>query len=263
MKMKKRLIAILLLPLMFVCIASVDAASKVEKDLEELKRRLETIEQATIGKGSNRVSALEERQSATVSLQAEQQAALDELRVEFQKLQGAFDELEYSRKELHDLINMMRSEMELKFGAIEERLAKLENRPAIVAPVSKPDVNPAAEYEAALKLIQKDGEFGHGRKGLQAFLEKYPEHELAVNATYWVGEAYYGDKEFEKAILQFQEVLKKYPQHNKAASSQLKQALAFQSLGDNDTATVLLKKVVKNYPESPEAKKAQERLEKK
>lgn len=261
--MKKILIVVFLLPFVLVGFNSADAASKVERDLEELKRRLEAVEQSTIGKGSNRLATIEERQDIATRTQADQQAELDALRVEFQKLQGAFDELEYTRKELHDLINMVRSEMELKFSAIEAKLAKLENRPTIVAPVHTPAVNPAAEYEAALKLIQKDGEFSHGREGLQAFLKKHPKHELAVNATYWVGEAYYGEKKFENAILQFQDVLKKYPQHNKAASAQLKQALAFQSLGDKETATVLLKKVVKNYPDSPEAKKAQERLDKK
>ncbi len=258
--MKKNLMVVLLLSFVLTGVSSADAASRVERDLEELKRRLEVVEQSTVGKGTNRMATLEERQETTTRTQAEQQAELDTMRVEFQKLQGAFDELEYTRKELHDLINMVRSEMELKFSAIEAKLAKLENRPAIVAPVNAPEVNPAAEYEAALKLIQKDGEFSHGRKGLQAFLKKHPDHELAVNATYWVGEAYYGEKKFENAILQFQDVLKKYPQHNKAASAQLKQALAFQALGDKETATVLLKKVVKNYPDSPEATKAQERL---
>ena len=260
--MKKILIIVALLTIFLAGLGSAFAASKVESDLEEMKRRLETVEQATIGGGSNRLSSMEGQLETLARQQADQQAELDALRVEFQRLQGAFTDIEHSRQELHDLINMMRSEMELKFGAIEEKLNRLQSSPVAVAPVPRLEVNPVAEYEAALKLIQKDGEFTHGRKGLQEFLKKYPEHELAVNATYWIGEAYYGEKKFENAILQFQDVLQKYPQHNKAASAQLKQALSFQSLGDMETAKVLLKKVIKNYPDSPEAKKAQERLAK-
>lgn len=243
--MKKFLITTLVVPLVFAGFNQAGAASKVERDLEEMKRRLEAVEQST----SNR---------ALADLQAE----FDTLRVEFQRLQGSIDDFEHAREQLHELINLLRSEMELKFSSYEKRLTELENRP--VAPVAPPApaVDPAAEYEAALKLIQKDGEFTQGRKNLQAFRQKYPNHELAVNASYWIGEAYYGEKQFENAILQFQDVLKKHPQHNKAAAAQLKQALAFQSLGDKDTAKVLLKKVVKNYPDSPEAKKAQERLKK-
>lgn len=257
--MKKILIVVLLLSFVLVGFNQADAASRVERDLAELKRRLELVEQATIGKGSSRQSSIEERQETTTRAQAEQQAELDSLRVEFQKMRGQFDDLEHTRTELHDLLNMIRGEMELKFAALEAKLGQLEAAP-VVPLVTSPTVNPAAEYEAALRLIQKDAEYSHGRKGLQAFLKKYPGHELAVNATYWIGEAYYGEKKFENAILQFQDVLKKYPQHNKAAAAQLKQALAFNSLGDADTAKVLMKKVVKNYPGTPEAKKAQDRL---
>jgi tol-pal system protein YbgF len=258
--MKKILISLLILPMVVIGINSADAASKVERDLEEMKRRLEMVEQSTIGKGPGRLTAIEERQEAATRAQAEQQAELDALRVEFQRLRGEFDDLEHTRKELHDLLNMIRSEMELKFNALEEKLTKLEATPAPAPEPTTPEINPATEYEAALKLIQKDGEFSHGRKGLQAFLKKFPGHDLAVNASYWIGEAYYGEKKFESAILQFQDVLKKHPQHTKASAAQLKQALAFQALGDKETAVVLLKKVVKNYPDSPEAKKAQERL---
>ena len=255
--MKKTLIAFLLLPLLLLGINQADAASKVERDLDELKRRLEMVEQATIGKGPGRLATLEERQKVATLAQANLQAELDALRVELQKLRGQFDDLEHTRKELHELLNMMRSEMELKFNALEGKLANPAPKPPVSPVVTN---NPAAEYEAALKLIQNDGAFDHGRKGLQAFIKKHPQHELAVNAAYWIGEAYYGEKKFENAILQFQDVLDKYPKHGKAASAQLKQALAFQALGDKATATVLLKKVVKNYPGTPEAKKAQERL---
>ena len=259
--MKKTLIAFLLLPLLLAGFGQADAASKVERDLAELKRRLEVVEQSTIGKGPGRLATTEERQAATTLAQAEQQAELDNLRVELQKIRGKFDDLEHTRKELHDLLNMIRGEMELKFSALEEKMTKLQAAPVVAPPVT-PAINPAAEYEAALKLIQKDSEFTHGRKGLQAFLKKHPEHELAVNASYWIGEAYYGEKKYENAILQFQEILQSSPQHNKAASAQLKQALAFRALGDNETAKVLLKKVVKKYAGTPEAKKAEERLAK-
>lgn len=260
--MKNILILFLLLPLLLLSFSLVGAASRVEQDLAEMKRRLELVEQSTIGKGPSRLTTIEERQEAATRAQAEQQAELDSLRVEFQRLNGEFDDLVHSRKELHDLLNMMRSEMELKFNALEERLAQLEKKPVAAPVAATPAVNPAAEYEAALQLIQKDQEFSRGRKGLQTFLKKYPDNELAVNASYWIGEAYYGEKKFENAILQFQDVLQKYPQHAKAAAAQLKQALAFNALGDKETAKVLLKKVVKNYPTAPEAKKAEGRLAK-
>lgn len=260
----KKILIFLLLSMTLVVANTVDAASRVERDLEEMKRRLEAVEQATIGKGSSRLAELEASLEATARAQAETQAELTELRVELQQLRGAFDDFQHSRRELHDLLTMMREEMEVKLNALQKRLTKLEQAPPAPAQpkaeAKEPGVNPAAEYEAALQLIRKDEEFTHGRRGLEAFLEKYPEHELAVNARYWIGEAYYGEGKYENAILQFQDILQNHPQHNKAPAAQLKQALAFEALGDKATAKVLLKKVGQNYSNAPEAKKAKEFL---
>jgi tol-pal system protein YbgF len=95
---------------------------------------------------------------------------------------------------------------------------------------------------------------------METFLKRYPGHELAVNATYWVGEAYFGEKKYENAILQFQEVVQKHGSHPKAAAALLKQGLAFKALGDDKNARVILRQVVERFPKTEEAKKASERL---
>lgn len=255
--MNKRVIALLLLPLLIAIALPAAAASKVERDLAELKRRLELVEQATLGKGS---SQIEERLAEIVRMQADQQAEMDALRVEFQKLNGAFDDLAHSRKELHELISLVRSEMEVKSGALEAKLAKLEAE--IKAGAGKPVAvkSPEELYGSALDLIRKQNAFAEGRKALQEFIKNYPKHDLAVNASYWIGEAYYGEKKYENAILQFNDILKAHPDHNKAPAALLKQALGFQALGDKESSQALLKKLIKQYPKTPEAKKAKERL---
>jgi tol-pal system protein YbgF len=122
--------------------------------------------------------------------------------------------------------------------------------------------NDAAErlYRDALELVQKDKEFGKAREKFTAFVDQYPQHALAVNAMYWIGETLYGDKKYENAILQFQDVIQMYPQHPKLPAALLKQGLAFYALGDNRNARIILEKVVDKYPESDEAQKAKERL---
>ena len=77
---------------------------------------------------------------------------------------------------------------------------------------------------------------------------------------YWVGEAFFGEKKYENAILQFQEVVQNHRSHPKAAAALLKQGLAFRALGDDKNARVILQQVVERYPNSDEAKKAKERL---
>ncbi|PLX74026.1 MAG: tol-pal system protein YbgF [Desulfuromonas sp.] len=257
----KYILPLFVLLALFV-VGTASAASKVERDLEEMKRRLEAVEQATIAPAT-------EDEATTARMLADQQAELDALRVEFQKLQGRFDDLEHTRDQLHELLNMMRSEMELKLNNFDERIAALEAKPQPVATKPQPEPepepqkgDPKAEYEAALTLVQKEESFERGRQALQTFVKTYPENELKVNALYWIGEAYYGEARYEDAILQFQKIMQEYPEHNKAAAAQLKQALAFSALGDAATTKVLLQKVVKLYPGTDAAQKAGERLKK-
>jgi tol-pal system protein YbgF len=96
---------------------------------------------------------------------------------------------------------------------------------------------------------------------MEAFLKRYPEHDLAVNAAYWIGETYYAEKNYEQAILQFEEIIQKYGDHPKVASAMLKQALAFESTGDQATARLLLQRVIERYPLSDEAGKAKQKLQ--
>jgi len=101
------------------------------------------------------------------------------------------------------------------------------------------------------------------RETFSKFLEKFPKHDLAANANYWIGETYYGEKNYEQAILSFQEVIKNYPQQPKVPSAMLKQALAFKAIKDTKSANYVLKKLVTGYPKSDEAKKAKELLKQK
>lgn len=234
-------------------------------DMEEMKRRLAVVEKATVSSQSEQ--SLDSRLDAQGKRMADLQAEVDALRVELQRLTGQYEDAVHQREELHDLLTMMRSELELKVSRLEEKLAGQVSAapPVAVVPVTNAQQEPGADeqYEAALKLIQKENRFADGRKGLQRFLRDHPKHELAVNAIYWIGEAYYGEKQYEKAILQFQDVIQKFPKHAKAPAALLKQGLAFGMLGEKATEKALLQKVTAEYPASPEAKKAKEFLNKK
>jgi tol-pal system protein YbgF len=233
-------------------------------DLEEMKRRLAVVEQATVS--SQPEQSLSKRLEVQSGKLADLQAEVDGLRVELQRVAGQYEEAAHQREQLHELLTVLRGELELKVAHLEERLVAKKttvSRNLDPSQVNKQsDAGAKVQYEAALKLIQKQNRFADGRKGLQRFLRDYPKHELTVNAVYWIGEAYYGEKQYEKAILQFLDVIQKYPKHAKASAALLKQGLAFGVLGEKATETALLQQVISDYPKSPAAKKAKSLLKK-
>lgn len=255
--------AFVLIMVSFIVAGCLPGTVAQSSDVEEIKRRLAVVEQATVSSESDQ--SLDKRLEAQSGRLADLQAEVDSLHVQLQRMTGLYEDAAQQRKELHQLLTMMRSELELKNAHMEERLLALAVAPAVVAPVTKaqPTADAKKQYEAALALIQKDKKFTDGRKQMQLFLRDHPNHELTVNAIYWIGEAYFGEKQYEKAILQFQDVIQKFPKHAKAPAAMLKQGLAFGALGEKATENALLKKVVSGYPKSPEAKIAKEMLQKK
>jgi len=49
------------------------------------------------------------------------------------------------------------------------------------------------------------------------FIATYPRHPLAVNAQYWIAEAYYAQRDYRQASLEFQKVLQYGGMQAKAA----------------------------------------------
>ena len=117
-----------------------------------------------------------------------------------------------------------------------------------------------SEMYAAAKKAFDQGEIESARARFQNFLKTYPKSKHADNAQFWIGETYYREKWYEKAILEYQKVIEKYPKGNKVESSLLKQGLAFHNIGDSANARLILNELIKKYPKSNEAQIAKRKL---
>lgn len=255
----KRILVFASLLVLVGCLPATQSQIKVDNDLEEMKRRLARIEQ-----GSNDGGSQSRRQLETLGRQvAEMQSGLDTLRVEFQSINGRLDDLGRINEQAAADMGLVRDDLGMQISALAERLAALESRPAATAAptpaepkAEAPRPNPEQLYQQALEKILKGSDYAAGRNELEAFIRDYPKHELAVNATYWIGEAYYGEKKYDNAVLKFQEVITRYSDHPKAAAALLKQGKAFEVLGDKSNAETTWKQLIKTFPLSPEAEKA-------
>ena len=94
----------------------------------------------------------------------------------------------------------------------------------------------------------------------KGFLKDYPQHHLADNAQYWVGEIYYDLEDYPNAILAFKEVVTRYAEETKAPDALLKMGYSYVALDDPTNARVFLKRVIKNYPFSEAEAKARAKL---
>ncbi|MEZ5535044.1 MAG: tol-pal system protein YbgF [Thiolinea sp.] len=124
-----------------------------------------------------------------------------------------------------------------------------------------PDTHQAkAEYNEAYKALVNDPRTAV--PAFRAFLSKYPDHELAANAQYWLGEALYAQKDYSGASEEFMVVLKQHKNSAKAPGAALKLGYSFYELRQWDFARRTLEDTVRFFPDSNAATLAKQRLEK-
>ncbi len=114
-------------------------------------------------------------------------------------------------------------------------------------------------YERLLALF-REGDLDGARQGFSGFLDEFPNSTLAPNARYWLGESYFGKKDFHKAIDAYDKVEIDYPGSEKVPSAILKKGYAYMALKDKKRASSAFKQVLTLYPKSVEAGKASDRL---
>lgn len=152
-------------------------------------------------------------------------------------------------------------------SATSSAVGKNENSRAMPQTTSVPAIkkqpqSPAQterEYQKALAAL--DGGRPLAALGLfRDFLQAHPEHALAPNAGYWLGECHYTLKDFDAAIAAFKDVVAQYPAHDKAAAAMLKAGYSYALLGDTANARFYLEALLRDYPASRPAPLARARI---
>jgi tol-pal system protein YbgF len=127
------------------------------------------------------------------------------------------------------------------------------------ASAADPEAPVRRAYEAALAK-QRAGDSAGAVADFRSFLKLYPRHELAPNAQYWLGEAYFRMADYPNAIAAQQKLLVTHPDHLKAPDAMLILANAQSANGDQSGARRTLEDLIAKHPLSEAAEKAKQRL---
>ena len=123
-----------------------------------------------------------------------------------------------------------------------------------VQPVSLNADTPDALYERSNESLLRR-QFGDAEAGFRTFLQKYPDHPLAGNAQYWLGETFYAQNDFRQAAQAFLQGYRKYPDGRRAADSLLKLGISLNRLGQTQQACAAFASVDANYPKAVDSRR--------
>lgn len=171
---------------------------------------------------------------------------------ELRNLRGQVEALEY---ELRDMQQRRRSVV----GSNERSVAT--PAPSQSAPSSTAaDPDDQKAYLGAFSKL-KSGSYESAIQSFRSFLSDFPQSAYAPNAQYWIGEAYYVQRDFDAAWKAFDNVSQSYPQSLKAADARLKQGLIRVDQGRMDEARKILQQVAAEHAGSSAGRLAAERLQ--
>jgi len=253
--------------------ASQSALDSTRYDVDEMRTRVITLEKNLGGirnESREEIDAIAKSLRSDVAdvrkLSADIQATIDSTKTEMQAMNGKLDDMGLSLKKPTEDLVRYREDADKRIIALEDRIIRLQStldeftkKVAELAKAKEVPPTPDALYMKGLDTF-KAGDMPAAREIFTRFLEQYPQHELAANAHYWVGETHYSEKSYEPAILAFQDVIKNFPTKDKVPAAMLKQAMAFNAINDTKSAKYVLKKLGETFPKSDEAIKAKELL---
>jgi tol-pal system protein YbgF len=251
-----------------------------QSDVNTIDTRLTEMEMRDIQQRQHREQLKSEFETYSQELRKQSaglRVALEEMNEDIRMLNGRLEEMEYALKQQQQNAADLETKREEKLSRLTQsveqsadRLNRMEQylnlesskkRAAVVAPAA-PAKKPSSEDEVyrSAKQAFDQGNFDAARQGFQEFIKRYPNSKNADNAQFWIGEIYYREKWYEKAILEYQNVIENYPKGNKVPAALLKQGLAFSNIGDTANAKLILQELNRKYPKSNEARVAAEKL---
>ncbi|WP_417687008.1 tol-pal system protein YbgF [Roseibium sp.] len=120
--------------------------------------------------------------------------------------------------------------------------------------------DPMVEYDRAYGLAV-NGQYGAAEESFRSFVETYPEHRLAANAQYWLGESLLAQGNYRAAADAFLKTYTDHPGNDKSPDSLLKLGVSLNGLGETDAACATFAELLTKYPSAPPAVLSQAREE--
>lgn len=128
---------------------------------------------------------------------------------------------------------------------------------------SKQQVLPNISVQEVYNMAYSDylkGNYELAVQGFQIYLDQFSDSPVADNAMYWIGECYYSQRDFNRAIDHFNELILRFPEGDKIPAAYLKKGLGLVELKRKDEALSVLKILISKYPLAEETKIAQQKI---
>lgn len=266
-------------PLLLAAATSAQAGlfddDEARRAIVELRARVEQLQVQAQRDNQARQAELADAVSGLKRSLLDLNSQIESLRTDVAKLRGA-DELR--ARDLSDLqrrpagggapdpaavlaaLDERLKPQEERWRQLDERLKRLEPQKVsvdgqqfLVAPDEK------KAYDEAVGTL-RGNDFAAAVDALTGFQRRFPASGYSDNVRYWLGNAYYGRRDYKEAISSFRALISANPQHPRAAEALLAVANCQIELKDTKAARRTLEELLKTYPQSEAAAAGRQRM---
>jgi tol-pal system protein YbgF len=194
---------------------------------------------------------------------------LNQLQQTITMLTGQVEQLQYRNQQLQQQMEKMQADHEFRLEQVEKGRGGAARPPGPTpstgpAPPPPPHTAAAAPpaggaqgeqlYHDAFKLLQ-DGDYAGAERAFKTFVQRNPQHVLAGNAQYWLGETYYARRDYQNAVVAFAEGYKAYKSSPKGPDNLLKLGITLAVLNKKTEACAVFARFNQDYPRATDLQK--------
>ena len=170
-------------------------------------------------------------------------AQIEALRADNARLRGQDEQLTRDVAELQKHLKDTQQGVDDRIKRIEPQKVSVDGREFMVEPDEK------RLYDEAIGTF-RSGQFPEAAGQLAAFQKRYPASGYNESVLFWLGNAYYGKRDYKNAIVSFRSLAASYPDGARAPEALLSIANCQVELKDNAAARKTIGELVKAYPKS-------------
>ncbi len=212
---------------------SLDRMNQLNVQLNTTMTDLQKSTQTSVGTAGQKVDGLSGQVQGVQASLEEMTARLDKLSQQVAKIESATQTISSSATSIPP-----------GFGET-----------GLTAPPPAPDVL----YNSALRDYTS-GNYPLAMQEFSDYLRYYADTPLASNAQFYIGDIYYQQGQFEKAVQEYDKAIEMYPGGNKSAAALLKKGFALINMNLRTQGVRELNNLLKRFPNTTEASLAQDKL---
>jgi len=224
-------------------------ADKAKSEIDKINARLNEIEET--------LQIDKKAQENKINLSF---STLDELKATIREINNRIDMVDLTAQKGGEFQNKI-AELEAGIVELKKENAKFKENMILqldeLKPVENLTVTPngvvrlpedeAKSYKQLVSITREGSDPLIARKGWEIYSQKYPESRRC-DVTYWIGETYYIEKKYSRAIEYFGKIESDFPKCRKQEATYIRTAYCLFYMGKVDVASKVLDAMTALYP---------------